>query len=171
MANPTLTLIASSTVGSGGVATVTFSSIPATYTDLVVKCSARSTSTSDTTIILQYNGVGTSHSSLWLQGNGSSASSSSQSNVSAWAFGYTDQANNTSNTFSSHDIYIPNYTSSNYKSMSADSIQENNATGAIGWLTAGLFSNTSAITSMILLPGTGNFVQYSSFYLYGIKNS
>ena len=57
MANPTMTLIASNTVGSGGVASVTFSSIPATYTDLILKSSSRDTTTSvSAQINIQFNG-------------------------------------------------------------------------------------------------------------------
>ena len=55
--------------------------------------------------------------------------------------------------------------------MSADGVMENNATEAYQNLVAGLWSNTSAITSLTLAKSTGNFVQYSSASLYGIKNS
>jgi len=73
----------------------------------------------------------------------------------------------TANTFASAEIYIPNYTSSNYKSLSVDFVGENNATTSYQYFTAGLFSNTSAITSLVI-DGTDNFVQYSTATLYGI---
>ena len=173
MANPTLILIASSTVGSGGVSSVTFSSIPATYTDLVVKMSARTASTTGIAvdnILAQFNGITTSvYSEKGLGGNGSSAYSQSFSR-SVVGTGLADTSSATSNTFGNTELYIPNYTSSNYKSTSADGVTENNATGSWVEMDAGLFSNTSPITS-ITFSSNGNFVQYSTFYLYGINNS
>jgi len=73
--------------------------------------------------------------------------------------------------FSNGSLYIPNYTSSNYKSASSDDVTENNATTAFQYLEAWLWSNTAAITSLTLQPNLGSFPQYSSASLYGIKNS
>ena len=175
MANPTMTLIGSPiTVGSGGVASVTFSSIPATYTDLVVKYSARVTASSVAPdgLGLQFNGdTGSNYKYLQLGGTG--ASTFSNSGTNAFQFGgQLTGASATSNTFGNGEIYIPNYTSANYKSASADSVTENNGTTANQNLVANLWQSTSAITSIKLydLGGT-NFVQYSTFYLYGINNS
>jgi hypothetical protein len=67
-------------------------------------------------------------------------------------------------------IYIPNYAGSSNKSVSIDSVTENNATGAYSGLTAALFASTAAITSFGISTGS-NFVQYSTATLYGIKNS
>jgi hypothetical protein len=78
----------------------------------------------------------------------------------------------TSNTFSNSEIYIPNYAGSNKKSFSADIVMENNATTAFSTLNASLWQGTAAISSLTFFDHNGNnFVQYSSFYLYGIKNS
>ena len=172
MANPTMTLIGSPiTVGSGGVSSVTFSSIPATYTDLIVKASTRSTDTSAnfTAIGMQLNGNESSASWKLLYGNGSGAYSGSNSGYADT--GFSSSANTTTNTFANMEIYLPNYTSSNYKSWSVDSTTENNATEAIASMRAGLWSNTAAITSIALSSRAGNFIQYSTFYLYGISNS
>jgi hypothetical protein len=80
-----------------------------------------------------------------------------------------DPSSATASTFASADIYIPNYTSSDYKSISIDTVTEKNATDAYMRLTAGLWSNTAAITSIGLnCSASGNFVQYSTFYLYGV---
>jgi hypothetical protein len=170
MANPTMTLIASNTVGSGGVASVTFSSIPSTYTDLKLVNSTRSNYAATTDYYkLSINGSTANFSWIQLAGNGSAASSS---NGASNNNNTIDGANATSNTFSNDEFYFPNYTSSNNKSYSADGVEENNATAAIQDLYAGLWSNTAAITSLTLAPANGTlFVQYSSFYLYGIKNS
>jgi hypothetical protein len=170
MAN-TYTLIASNTVGSGGASSVTFSSIPSTYTDLVVKMSGRSTGGGvNRGSYIAFNGSSTGYTDRYLQGSGSAASSGSAGGTGNIYLGETDGAGATASTFSNQEIYIPNYTSANYKSVSADSVAETNATTQYMSLNAGLWSNTAAITSIVLTT-SGNYDQYSTFYLYGIKNS
>jgi hypothetical protein len=74
--------------------------------------------------------------------------------------------------FGNNIIYIPNYASSNYKSLSVDAVPEENGTQTYMILSAGLWSSSSAITSLKLVPNIGpNFVQYSTAYLYGISNA
>ena len=176
MANPTMTLISSNTVGSGGVSSVTFSSIPATYTDLVVKISARGTRTDQEfdTFTFNFNGdTSTVYSYRNVYGlSGATGSLNSSAGAAILAAVYDDTALATANTFGNAEIYIPNYTSANYKSISADSVSETNAAnGAIAALGAGLFSKTTAISSITFAQGSNNIAQYSTFYLYGIKNS
>jgi hypothetical protein len=168
---PTYTKIASNTVGSGGVASVTFSSIPATYTDLVIKVSGRSARAGQQAdnLFMTLNGTTTNFTTMSLSGNGASASSTS--NPTRYASFAVDAATSTASTFSSHEIYIPNYTSSSYKSYSVDSVSETNATGAQSDLFAGLWSNTAAITTILLQPEVSTWVQYSTFTLYGISNA
>ena len=171
MAN-TYTLIASSTVGSGGAASIDFTSIPSTYTDLVIKGSARdNTSAGDAEFLqLQFNGSTSSLSSRWIRGNGTNATSSNSATV--LEAGLSNGPTMTANTFTNYEFYIPNYTGSNNKSVSADMVLENNATFGYMALSAGLWSNTAAITSIkLLVEGGGSFVQYTTAYLYGIKNS
>jgi hypothetical protein len=172
MANPTMTLIGSPiTVGSGGATSVTFSSIPATYTDLIVKASVRTNIGGGQiydSMDIAFNGVTTNITAKQLQGTGASAASTSPTQIES----IVDGGSATANTFANLEYYIPNYTSSNYKSASLDVVMENNATTAYMRLTAGLWSNTAAITSVgFTLPNSTSFVQYSTFYLYGIKNS
>lgn len=169
MAN-TYTLIASSTVGSGGAADITFSSIPSTYTDLVVHLTARTTATGTmTNIKLDFNGTTSNRSFRGLYGTGSAAGSETDTTIMA---GYVSGDGATANTFGSTFIYIPNYASSNYKSVSTDSVGEDNATYALANLNAALWSDTAAITSIKLYPDASkNFKQYSTAYLYGIKSS
>ena len=175
MAN-TYYLLASSTVGSGGAASVTFSSIPNTYTDLLVKFSARTAYNNiagSISCYLRFNGdTGSNYLSKRLIGTGSAATSDSYSTTSL-VNTFLDITAYTANTFGNAEYYIPNYAGSNYKSMSVDGVTEHNATLSYASLTAGVWSSTSAITSMNIAPepSTGDFVQYSTFYLYGIKNS
>jgi hypothetical protein len=140
------------------------------YTDLLVKLSVRSnrSGTPYEDITIQFNGSTANFTTKVIQGSGSGVSSFSSNNF----IGQLDTSANTSNTFTSAEIYIPNFSSSNYKSFSADSTQEENGTTAYSNLVAGLWSNTAAITSISFVPGSANsFVTGSSFYLYGIKNS
>ena len=164
----TYTLISSVTVGAGGASSIDFTSIPATYTDLLVKLSSRNTSTGGA-IYLRFNGSTSSYTVRYLEGNGAAASSGTDS-----TYLYVSELNTsstTASTFSSADIYIPNYAGSTNKSVSADSVSENNATTAYAGIYAGLWSNTSAITQVTLYPSANTFAQYSTAYLYGIKNS
>jgi hypothetical protein len=82
-----------------------------------------------------------------------------------------DASTDTASVFGSTEIYIPNYLSANQKSLSVDSLPENNATGTMASLLAGLWNQTSAITQITLTPYLGNWAQYSSATLYGIKSS
>ena len=161
--------IASNTVGSGGVASVTFSSIPSTYTDLLVKVSARTSKVGvQDDLEIRFNGLTTNRSSRDLLGNGSSAASYTYATVTY--AGLVAGSTATTGTFSNGEIYFPNYNSSNYKSYSSDNAAETNATNAYVAFDAGLWSSTSAITSLTL-QATANFVQYSTFTLYGISNA
>jgi hypothetical protein len=169
MAN-TFELIASSTVGSGGASTITFSSIPSTYTDLALKLSVRSNSAGFREVWVNPNGSSANGTSRILQGSGSAASSYTATRYQV--FGATNPTGSTSNTFSSIDFYIPNYAGSANKSLSADGVGENNATEAYAELSASLWSITSAITSLdIVLSASASFVEYSTAYLYGVKNA
>ena len=164
--------IATVTVGSGGAASIDFTSIPATFTDLVVLMSCRrSLSTGTGQMSLTFNGSSSGYSSRMLEGTGSSAGSNSYSGVNM-RIGQAEPSNFTANTFMNTQIYIPNYASSNNKSVSSDSVSENNATEAYAAMFAGLWSNTAAITSISLFPADiNNWAQYSTATLYGIKKS
>lgn len=167
----TYSLIASSTVGAGGAANIDFTSIPATYTDLCVYVSTRTSKTGTVfdTLNLRFNGdTGSNYTLKAVQGSGSAASSYG-STTTQLNIGNSNSAITTSNTFNSTSVYIPNYLSSTSKSVSADDVLENNATEAYATLGAGLWTGTSAITSIRIYAVGANFVQYSTAYLYGIK--
>jgi hypothetical protein len=173
MAN-TFTLISSATVGSTPVATITISSIPSTYTDLQLLISTRDTYSGGTgwaEFDLGYNGGTTSGTWRALYGTGSAAGST-LSAIESYAAEST-QGYNTANTFSNVSIYIPNYTNTaSTKYFSADSSTENNATSANLLINAGSMNGSAAAISSLTLTAKGTaFAQYSSVYLYGIKNS
>ena len=169
MAN-TYVAIATTTVGSGGAAEIEFTSIPATYTDLVVKVSGRA-STTTTGCDITFNGTTSGYTNRRLYGTGSATASDSAGTTYISNTMLVDSSY-TASTFGNGEIYIPNYAGSNNKSVSVDGVTENNATTALSMLTAGLLSNSAAITSIKLeVSGGGNFVQHSTATLYGIKNS
>lgn len=171
----TMTLISTATVGSGGATSITFSSIPSTYTDLCLKVSLRKDSNYTRRILqLTFNGVTSGYLDRALYGNGTSAASDTNlGGTAAIAIVDVPAALATSNTFSNIEIYIPNYTSSNSKLISVDGAgEDNSATNPLLGITAGLSNITSAISSINLYTDQGgNFVQYSTASLYGIKNS
>jgi hypothetical protein len=157
-------------------ASVTFSTIAGTYTDLCLKFSARSDAndTSNDLKVLLNGSTASVYSNLVLKGTGSSAFSQVQTNNSAPFIGIVVSNTATASTFGNGEFYFPNYTSSNAKSMSADAVSENNATAALATIGAYLWnpSTQAAITSIAISPYNGTvFRQHSSFYLYGIKNS
>jgi hypothetical protein len=164
----TYSKIATYTVGSGGIASIDFTSIPQTYTDLCLKVSLRSAAASvNPGLLIKFNGSAIGFTGRNVYGTGSAAASYSDT---SGEIGILAGNNATANTFGNAEIYIPNYAGSNYKSFSVDSLNENNATSANQYLYANLWSNTAAITSITLLSGGSvNFLQYSTAHLYGIK--
>lgn len=161
--------IASTTVGAGGAATIVFSSIPQTYTDLMIYASTRST-TSDTSMSLYPNGSTSNGSSRTLltfcQSPFPNGASTVESTIVNWS---TVGSPAVANLFGNTSWYIPNYTGSTNKSVSADGVTEGNSTFGVLMFTAGLWSNTAAITSITLdLDGIGTFAQNSTATLYGI---
>lgn len=172
----TYNLIASNTL-TVDTSAVTFGSIPGTYTDLLLKYSARANNSSaEFTVLVTVNGSSSSadYSQTYLDGNGSTAGSSF---YGTGVVGYWQNtqavpaATATSNTFSNNEIYIPNYAGNNKKPLSIFNAQENNTTAAYLRVYAALYNQTTAITSITLSVNTQKFVTGSSFFLYGIKNS
>jgi hypothetical protein len=168
----TYTLI-SSNVLSSSAASVTFSSIPATYTDLVLRFSSRDTGAGTISDVwLRFNSSSSSYSYTVLYGTGSSAGSFRGSAAAQSLLNYGDGSGATANTFSSGEVYIPNYAGSANKVHSVIHAQEDNATAARINAGANLWSNSSAITELTILPESSrSFVAGSSFYLYGISNA
>ncbi len=165
--------IATVTVGSGGAANIEFTSIPQTYTDLFLKLSARSTSSSPEGVNLKINSITTGYTSRFISGSGSSAGSGTRTTYPGWDIASViNYSTTTSSTFSTVEVYIPNYTSSNAKSASSESVQETNATLAYMYILAHLQTSTAAITNITLtVQDASNFVQHTTATLYGIKNS
>ena len=170
----TYTLI-SSQVLSSSAASVTFSSIPQTYKDLVVRVSVRDDDTSANTALakLSTNSSSANISITRLYTDGSTVTSSRLGGQSVMYSPGADSSLATANTFGSIEWYIPQYAGSTTKPISVFGAAETNAatfssgSQALGTY-AGFLNSTTAITSVTIAANGPNWVTNSSFYLYGI---
>lgn len=167
----TYTLIGKQTVGAAGTTSVVFSNIPQTYTDLLVKMSARTNDAGNyNDVDMDFNGES---SRQWRGLYAVTTSAASSTSTGFNIIGPANGAGSTASTFSNSETYIPNYTSTGVKSLSSDGVAENNSSS--NWNTsfaANTITNSAAVTSITITPFSGNsFQQYSTFYLYGISNS
>lgn len=162
-AGSTYTPIATQTLGSAA-ASVTFSSIPSTYTDLVLVTQAISASADD--IGIRFNSdSGTNYSQTWLSGNGTSAFSSRYSSSTSI---YLDIYGSMGTTlFNNTIVQIMNYSNTTTnKTLLSRANRAGSGVDAI----VGLYRSTSAISTIVLAPTSGvNFSTGSTFSLYGIK--
>ena len=165
--------IATTTVGAGGVASITFSSIAATYTHLQIRGigrTNRATPADMDSLWMQFNGdTATNYSDHALRGDGSAASATSDVSYAQMEM-YRIANVYASNVFGAQIIDILDYANTNkYKTIRSLGGVDNNGSGMVA-LNSGNWRNTAAITSILLKPAVGTlFNQYSSFALYGIK--
>jgi len=163
--------IATTTVGSGGASSVSFTSIPSTYKHLQVRILTRSTfGANEWPIFVQLNSSSSGYAYHDLQGNGSSASASGSSSQSLYQLGDTSAASGTASSFGVFILDILDYADTN-KNKTGRTLYgyDLNGSGKVG-LRSGLWANTSAVTSLSFGTG-GNFAEYSSFALYGVKGN
>jgi hypothetical protein len=158
-------LIETVTVGSGGAASISFASIPQTFTDLVVMSSTRSASTGGQ-LIASVNGS-TATSTRNLFGDGSSALGTT---AVTW-IGFGGSSLDTASAFGNSYFYFPNYALTQAKFSSSHSCTETSATAAYITVVGAYWSSTTAISTLSFATNAGNFAQHSSMSLYGIKSS
>ena len=159
--------IATSIIGAGGASSVTFSSIPSTYSHLQIRFMATAASTA-TGVLLQINSdTGTNYARHSLYGNGSSAAATAATSTSSpYIQSYGADTTTTNPTVAVVDIL--DYANTNkYKTIRVLTGTDKNGSGAIEFNSM-LWLNTNAITNLAVY-GTSNFAQYSHFALYGIK--
>ena len=158
---------------STAVSSITFSSIPATYTHLQIRCTIQEDAAglAYDNLIARFNGDSASnYSRHWVIGDGSAASAFGQASRTFAVCGFGVRNAVGASVFSPNVIDILDYANTNkYKTVRSLAGTDWNGGGSVGLLSAGWFS-TSAITSIVLsLDSSLNFTQYSSFALYGIK--
>jgi hypothetical protein len=146
-------------------AAIEFTSIPQDGTDLLILCSLRVDVTGVWNQRITFNGSTLNFSARTLEGQGSSAGSSS---YTTGLIGNVVSSSVAANTFNNISILIPNYTGSSNKSYSAENVTENNGTTAYQHIVSGLWSQTAAITSLGLNSASGNLVAGSTVSLYKI---
>ena len=160
--------IATTTLGSAA-ATITFSSIPSTYTDLRLVMVAQSVS-GGTIIYVTYNASGgTAYSQTDLYGLGAGGTpygSQSTTSTSRISLANISGLSTTIPTMYTLDVF--SYAGSTYKTCLATQIEDKNGSGAVA-NTVGLWRNTSAISSIELTKSSGNFTAGTTATLYGIK--
>jgi hypothetical protein len=166
-------LISTTTVGAGGVASVTFSGIPATFTDLVLIGSARYSTTGyvEELLCVRFNGDSTygNYSSGQLMNQVGTATKNYTSLANKMDLAYITGGNLSSNYFGNFKMEIPFYSStSNTKSAHCEWAWSRNASTASNGLGGGGWTGTAAIDSITLVPfATLTIAQNSVFSLYG----
>jgi hypothetical protein len=163
--------IATTTLANSTTNTVTFSSIPQDYTHLQIRGIGRITqASSDTNIYIRFNSdSGTNYSAHYLYGTGASALSGGGANELVTIPFRVTGANSTANIFGVGVVDILDYANTNkFKTMRSITGHDQNGAGA-AWFFSNNWRSTSAITSITFTPDGGNFAQYTSFALYGIK--
>lgn len=158
--------ISTVTIGSGGASTIQFNNVPQTYTDLMIVSSLRGNQAGATFAYITLNGLTSGFNSRYIYSDGQSSASGTDGGR---AVNYATGTSVTANAFSSAYLYISNYTSSNNKPISIDTVLEQNQSNNAMFLSAMLWANTSPITTISLDVSTGLFAQYSSATLYGIR--
>ena len=160
----TYTPIATQTLGSAA-SSVTFSSIPQTYTDLVLILNLKSVSGSTAYPRIQFNSdSGSNYSTTYVTGNGTTATSGRTTNSLGYITGFTVES---STEFNFNDICnIQNYSNTTTKKTTL--VRCNNAAGHTEAM-VNLWNNTAAINTIDLINVNANFATGSTFTLYGIK--
>jgi hypothetical protein len=169
----TYELINSSTLTTSAFG-VTFSSIPTTFTDLMLRISARTDvgSNQDTVKLRFNNDTNTNYGRNTLFGGGSGGVGSNNNLTTRILAPYVNGSTAQSDTFGAIDFYIPSYRRSQYKELSAFGASENDNNLAYMGITAGLYTDTTPISTVTVEPENGgSFLSGSSFYLYGISNA
>jgi hypothetical protein len=155
--------IATTTVGTA-TGTVTFSSISASFTDLIVVVNGAVTAGTVNLFFRFNNDTATNYSYTYLDGSGSVASSGRSSNNDKLIgnnFGYFTTSFN-----ANYIIQIQNYsnTTTNKTCLTRSNAADNGVSAVVG-----LWRNTAAINRIDLFTSSSTFVSGSTFTLYGIK--
>lgn len=167
--------ISTVTVGSGGVSSISFSSISATYTHLQLRYIARdTTANADVTgVVLRFNSdSGANYTRHYLLGDGASVYSGAGTSRTSIGGGLVLSGGSLASVFAVAVIDILDYANTNkYKTYRVISGVDANGTTPVGYVDfeSALWLSTSAINSITITVPSGNYAQYSQFALYGIK--
>lgn len=163
----TMQLFSTVTVGSGGVASIEFASIPQTAKDLLIIASLIDNSGNANMNLQINNNTSGVYNNRSLFGGGNTSNSYTVTNSIDWTLGAMPGGGVIA---SNNAVYLPDYAGSNDKLALSDSVTEANAVAAQQWIFAGRAAITSAITSIKIYSGSGgNLRQYSTASLYLIS--
>jgi len=164
--------LASITVPSGGLSSITFAGIPTGYSHLQIRGIARSSYTpSNPAMRFQFNGdTGTNYVDHSLYGTGSSANAANETSINYATLGRGAYDGLSANIFNASVIDILDYANTNkYKTARSLSGYDSNSSDGQIQLYSGLWMSASAINSITIYFNVGNVNQYSTFALYGVK--
>ena len=157
--------IATTTLGSAA-SSITFSSIPNTYTDLRLVFVGTSASNGQVVTIQFNSDTATNYSWIRFNGDGATASAISAQNVSSLQATYQGTST-TIPIMCTWDVF--SYTGSTYKTVLMSASEDKNGSGGTG-VKVGMWRSTSAInTILITINGAQNFNSGTTATLYGIK--
>lgn len=147
------------TTGTGSSGTITFTSIPSTYTDLILVQTGASSVSSQVIEIRFNNDSGSNYSRIYVIGNGTGASSGRDTNNTSVLAGLVEANTNTI-------VHIQNYSNATtYKTC----LIRNNVINTFTAAVVGLWRSTAAINRVDILVGSGSWNTTATFTLYGIK--
>ena len=150
--------IATTTLGSTQ-SSVTFSSIPATYTDLILVCNVTKTTSANTAFRLNSD-TGSNYSTTFIEGNGTTVSSNRLTNTTQGSIDYSDTTVNP----------VPSITHfMNYSNTTTNKTTLSRSGSEYVYAYVNLWRNTAAINTILVYAASGNYVTGSIFTLYGIK--
>jgi len=167
--------IATVTVGAGGTASVSFTSIPSTFAHLQIRALSRSdrASTAGDGMIVRFNSdSGSNYAYHYLQGDGASATAGADTSQTSMIIPRSGSANQTAGIFGVTVLDLLDYTNTNkYKTIRTLGGNDANGSGIVA-LFSGLWQNTNAVTSITIDQQNGsNFQEYSHFALYGLRGA
>jgi hypothetical protein len=161
-------LIASTTVGAGGTSTIEFTSIPGTYTDLVVLLSARTTAGSDVTRFSANNYASQVHFGQVIFSNGANIQAFTESFNTFINIGTTPGTDMSANSFSNVLIQYPNYSSSNVKTVKSFALYKDSGANMEQRLTGSQNgASFTAVVTSVQIYSTNTLAQHTTAYLYG----
>jgi hypothetical protein len=160
--------IATTTLGSAA-ANIQFSTIPGTYTDLVVTLLVNTTSVDARIVRCTFNGdTGANYSATRLQGNGTAAAASASTGQANIPLTLNATTSTTIPTYYQFSVF--SYAGSTNKTVLAEGNADKNGSGVVD-RTVGLWQNTAAITTINITPSSGNFNTGTVATVYGIKSA
>ena len=161
--------IAGTVTVSTPVSSISFTSIPATYRHLQIRYIARNAAVTDS-VRTQFNSdTGSNYAWHSLRGSGAAASATASTSTTYMEMPYNSYSGTTASAFGAAVIDILDYKDTNkYTTLRTLGGADLNGSGFV-FFNSGLWLNTTAISTITIFPSTGNFEQYSSFALYGVK--